>query len=166
MLKLWGGFMKLFRLIKYVVSGTILALLFSCATAPTVVVEPFDTNKTYQASFDDTWKKLVRFFSTNQIGIGTLEKDSGIITVNNERLSTNLIRTYCADWPVGFLWSATGGTARGSVTLMEEEGDFTTANVNITFSVNSQYCYQGCSYSIDMCKSNGSFEKALLASLE
>ena len=142
-----------------------LLLFYTCASTPTVVVEPFDTNKSYESSFDDSWKKLVRFFSTNQIGIGTIEKDSGIITVNNERLSTQLTNSYCANNPTPFLYSPTGGTARGSVTLVEDEG-FTTANVNITFSINAQYCYQGCTYVSNICQSNGSFEKALLSSLE
>tara|TARA_B100000674_G_C37427174_1_gene727770 strand:+ start:161 stop:625 length:465 start_codon:yes stop_codon:yes gene_type:complete len=143
----------------------VFVFIFSCASTPTVVVEPFDTNKTYMSSFDDSWKKLVRFFSTNQIGIGTLEKDSGIITVNNERLSSQLVNSYCANNPTPFLYSQTGGTARGSVTLVEDDG-FTTANVNITFSVNAQYCYQGCQYVSNICQSNGTFEKALLSSLE
>ena len=151
--------------LKYLIILPLIIAVISCASTPTVIIEPFDTNKTYMSSFDDSWKKLVRFFSTNQIGIGTLEKDSGIITVNNERLSSSLVNSYCANNPTPFLYTQTGGTARGSVTLVEDEG-FTTANVNITFEVNAQYCYQGCTYINKVCQSNGTFEKALLSSLE
>jgi len=69
---------------------SILFIVASCATTA-VVVEPFDTSKTYMSDFDTQWKKLVRFFSTNQVGIGTIEKDSGIVTVNNQNLSQDLI---------------------------------------------------------------------------
>ena len=66
---------------KYLKYFAVLFLVTSCATT-SVVVDPFDSSKTYMSDMDTQWKKLVRFFSTNQIGIGTLEKDSGIITVN------------------------------------------------------------------------------------
>ena len=71
---------------KYLKYFAVLFLVTSCATT-SVVVDPFDSSKTYMSDMDTQWKKLVRFFSTNQIGIGTLEKDSGIITVNNQNLA-------------------------------------------------------------------------------
>ena len=139
--------------------------LLSCATTQ-VVIEPFDTSKTYMNSYDESWKKLVRFFSTNQIGIGTLEKDSGIITVNNQNLSSSLVSEYCA-LTVPFLFTHTGGQAFGSATLVED-GDFTTANVNIQFNATFSACdlYGRCNYINNPCPSNGSFEKALLTALE
>ncbi len=149
--------------IKFLLSIPLILVLVSCATTE-VMVDPFDTSRTYDTNLDTTWKKLVRFYSTNQIGIGTLEKDSGLITIDNERLSVETIRGFCADWPVSFLWSPTGGVAQGSATLIEDSG-FTTANVNVSFSVTSQYCYQGCSYATNRCKSNGSFESSMLDAL-
>jgi hypothetical protein len=151
--------------IKKLLILPLVIVLYSCATTETVVVEPFNTSVTYDSDFDETWSKLVRFYSTNQIGIGTLEKDSGIITMNNDKLSVSAIQEYCADSPVPFLWTPTGGTARGNATLIEEDG-FTTATVNVSFSVNSQYCYQGCNYTSNPCQSNGNFERALLTALE
>ncbi len=142
-----------------------LFLVFSCATTQ-VVVEPFDTSKTYMSSYDESWKKLVRFFSTNQIGIGTLEKDSGIITVNNQNLSSSLVSEYCA-FEIPFLWTHTGGQAFGSATLVED-GDFITANVNIQFNATFSSCnlYGVCAYKTNACQSNGSFEKTLLSALD
>ena len=139
--------------------------LFSCATTQ-VVIETFDTSKTYMNSYDESWKKLVRFFSTNQIGIGTLEKDSGIITVNNQNLTSGLVSEYCAV-TVPFLYALSGGQAFGSATLVED-GDFITANVNIQFNATFSSCdlYGRCTYITDSCPSNGSFEKALLTALE
>jgi hypothetical protein len=65
----WKGFAVLF-------------IVASCATTAVVIVEPFDTSKTYMADYDSTWTKLIRFMSTNQISIGTIEKDSGLVTLN------------------------------------------------------------------------------------
>ena len=151
-------------IIKLLMVAPLMLILISCATTDVEVV-PFETSRTYSADFGDTWKKLVRFYSTNQIGIGTLEKDSGIITMNNENISVSAIKDFCADWPVSFLWTPTSGVARGSATLIEDEG-FTTANVNVSFSVRSQYCYQGCSYTTNLCQSNGSFETSMLNALD
>ncbi len=138
---------------------------FSCATTQ-VVVEPFDTSKTYMTSYDESWKKLVRFFSTNQIGIGTLEKDSGIITVNNQNLSPTLSAQYCSI-SAPFLFTHTGGQAVGSATLVED-GEFVTANVNMQYTANFQSCnlYGQCNYQSNSCPSNGTFERALLSALD
>jgi hypothetical protein len=150
---------------KKTIALTLTFFIFSCATTQ-VIVEPFDTSKTYMSSYDDSWKKLVRFFSTNQIGIGTLEKDSGIITVNNQNLSQSLTSEYCAV-SVPFLWTHTGGQAVGSATLVEDD-NFVTANVNIQFSANFSSCdlYGRCNYQTNPCPSNGTFERALLSSLD
>ncbi|MDC1123859.1 hypothetical protein OAT15_02290 [Gammaproteobacteria bacterium] len=140
-------------------------LVASCATTPTVVVEPFDSSKTYMADFDTTWSKLVKFMSTNQISIGTIEKDSGLITLNGDNLSKDLVLSYCASNPVGWPNTTTGGKAQGNVSITEVDG-FVTANVNVRFNVQGQYCYQGCSYVNYQCQSNGNFEKSLLNALD
>ena len=147
-------------------SISILLLMAACATAPIVEISPFNSSKTYMADFDTQWSKLVRFFSTNSVGIGNIEKDSGLITVDNVNLDYDLIKTYCPNAPslVPMLWTPLGGTIRGSVTLTDE-GEFTTANVNVRLQVSSQYCYQGCQTSTKVCESGGAFEKAVLDAL-
>ena len=143
---------------------SVLFIVASCATTA-VVVEPFDTSKTYMSDFDTQWKKLVRFFSTNQVGIGTIEKDSGIVTVNNQNLSQDLINQYCAT-EVPFLWTPNGGSVVGSATLVDEEG-FVTANINMQFTQKLQSCdlYGRCNFQMKACTSKGVFEKALLEAL-
>ena len=151
---------------KYLKYFAVLFFVTSCATT-SIVVDPFDSSKTYMSDIDTQWKKLVRFFSTNQIGIGTLEKDSGIITVNNQNLAVNLVSEYCAiETP--FLWTPTGGSVVGSATLVEEDEDFVTANVNMQFTAQFQSCdlYGRCNYMNKPCQSNGNFEKALLSALD
>jgi len=147
----WKGFAVLF-------------IVASCATTAVVVVEPFDTSKTYMSDYDSTWTKLIRFMSTNQVSIGTIEKDSGLVTLNGTNLSKDLVLEYCASNPVWWPNTTTGGTAQGNITLTETDG-FTTANVNVRFNVQGQYCYQGCNYIDVQCDSNGKFEKSLLDAL-
>ena len=161
-------FFKELKMRNFFISLPITLLIFaSCASAPTVEITPFDTSKTYMEDFDTQWSKLVRFFSTNQVGIGTIEKDSGIITLNGENLSYGLIQEYCPNAAslVPVFWSPMGGNVRGNVSLVDE-GDFTTANVNVRLEVKSQYCYNGCQYSTKPCDSGGAFEKAVLDSLD
>ena len=138
----------------------------ACASAPILEINPFDSSKTYMNDFDTQWSKLVRFFSTNSVGIGNIEKDSGLITVDNVNLDYGLIKEYCpnAASHVPMLWSPLGGTIRGSVTLTDED-EFTTAYVNVRFQVVSQYCYQGCQTKTERCDSGGAFEKAVLDAL-
>ena len=150
---------------NYWKSLAILFLVASCATTPTVIVEPFDTSKTYMNDFDSTWTKLIKFMSTNQISIGTIEKDSGLFTLNGTNLSKDLVLSYCAGNPVGWPNTTTGGSAQGNINLTEIDG-FVTASVNVRFNVDGQYCYQGCNYVSYQCDSNGEFEKSLLNALD
>jgi len=154
--------MKLLK--NYWKGFAVLFIVASCATTAVVVVEPFDTSKTYMSDYDSTWTKLIRFMSTNQVSIGTIEKDSGLVTLNGTNLSKDLVLEYCASNPVWWPNTTTGGTAQGNITLTETDG-FTTANVNVRFNVQGQYCYQGCNYIDVQCDSNGKFEKSLLDAL-
>ena len=154
--------MKLLK--NYWKGFAVLFIVASCATTAVVVVEPFDTSKTYMSDYDATWTKLIRFMSTNQVSIGTIEKDSGLVTLNGTNLSKDLVLEYCASNPVWWPNTTTGGTAQGNITLTETDG-FTTANVNVRFNVQGQYCYQGCNYVDVQCDSNGKFEKSLLDAL-
>ena len=156
---------KIMKLIKKSwMTFAVIFLITSCATTA-VIVEPFDTSKTYMSDFDTTWSKLVRFMSTNHISIGTIEKDSGLMTLAGDNLSKDLVLSYCASNPVGFPNTTTGGSAQGNITLAEVDG-FVTANVNVRFNVKGQYCYQGCNYVNVQCQSNGKFEKSLLSALD
>ena len=78
------------RYIKYASLFSVVFVLISCSSAQ-VEVDPFETSRTYLSDYDTQWKKMVRFFSTNAISIGTLEKESGIITVNSLNLNPQTI---------------------------------------------------------------------------
>jgi hypothetical protein len=54
-----------------------------------------------------------------------------------------------------------GGVASGSVTLVDE-GEFVTANVNVSFSIISAY---GANRVVNSCQSTSAFEDSLLDTL-
>ncbi|MDA9915466.1 hypothetical protein N9D43_00905 [Luminiphilus sp.] len=136
-------------------------LIMGCASAPVIEVEPFDTVATVENDFDTTWSKLIRFASTNQIGIKTIEKASGLIIFENTSMSPNLILQYCTNINVGMLAALDSGSASGNVTVVDE-GGFSTVSANMQFKATTKFCYEGCQYSTNICDSLGKFETDLL----
>lgn len=62
------------------IKGTLLALVLlaaGCATPPNIYT--FDRTSTYPISKDEAWERLITYFTTNNIQIKTIEKDSGVI---------------------------------------------------------------------------------------
>lgn len=64
----------------------------SVATLPDAPDRTFDID----ASFDDTWAALVAHISSQALPIGTLEKDSGLLTVNDTTLPFHSDAFACA----------------------------------------------------------------------
>ena len=154
---MWHEIMK-----KQAILITILISIFSFGCATTSMVGNSVTSESLMTNFDDAWTKVIRFFSTNQIGIGTLEKESGIVTISGENLAMDLMKKYCDAKPATpFLWTPLGGVASGSVTLVDE-GEFVTANVNVSFSIISAY---GANRVVNSCQSTSAFEDSLLDTL-
>ena len=155
----------MFRLNNLLVVLFIAVFLGGCASAPVIDIKPFDKSVSFEGDFDESWSKLVAFLSTNDVNIGTIEKDSGLITLSGDNLSAGVITQYC-DATATFLMTMTGGTARGSI-LMTEESGFVTATVNVKFQGTS---YSGLTnpptYSTRPCNSRGAFEASVLGSLQ
>ena len=137
--------------------------LVSCASTP-VVIAPFDKSLTVEKSFDEVWSTLVRFMSTNDVGIKTIEKESGLIQLEGENLSTQLIQNYCVT-NSGMFTSVSSGRVDGSITVFDEDG-FVTVNVNARHSftlmnpLTNPPTYQTLS-----CEATGAFETAVLNSV-
>ena len=142
--------------------GIILLLvlsLVSCGGSPTIKNSTRTT--TLDSPFDDVWTKTVRFLTTNQIGIQTIEKDSGLIVLSGKNLDKGLTESLCeTDGP--FMNSFAGGIADGNVTVVEE-GDFTTVSVNMKFS--AAYVYNS-NITVIACNSTGEFEDRLIQALK
>jgi hypothetical protein len=142
-------------------------LLSGCVSTPVIEIEPFDTSVSFEGDFDRSWSKLVAFLSTNDVSIGTIEKDSGLITLSGDNLSVSLLREYC-DATAPFLWSLQSGGAKGSVLMTADDG-FVTATVNIKLtatSMTTDYSTGRVTYSTKPCNSRGVFETAVLNSIE
>ena len=150
---------------KAVVILFTLVLAGGCATPEKIVVQPFDKVATVESDFDATWEELVRFLSTNQIGIKTIEKDSGLVVIESLNMSPALIQEYCTNIQIPLLWSLQSGKASGNVTVDEDDG-FTTVAVNMSYQATTQYCYNGCSYNTARCDSLGKFETELLDAVQ
>lgn len=149
--------------LKLIMTCMLLSLLTACASAPQIEIAPFDKSKTVEGSFDSVWSNLVRFLSTNDVSIATIEKDSGLIALKGENLSASLITQYCNATP-GFLSSITSGLVTGSITVVDE-GGFTTVNTNMRYRATQ---VSGMSnpptYSTFDCVSKGVLETAILSS--
>ena len=149
---------------------TIIALMVflgGCASAPVVEIKPFDKSVSFEGDFNQAWSKLVNFLSTNDISIGTIEKESGLVTLSGDNLGSTLITSYC-DASAPFMWTLTGGKARGSV-LMTEDSGFVTATVNVKFDGTIFFPQMGQSpaqYRTNPCNSRGAFETAVLGSIQ
>ena len=151
---------------KFFLVATFIAL-GGCASAPVVEIKPFDKSASFEGDFDESWSKLVAFLSTNDVSIGTIEKDSGLVTLSGDNLSVALIQEYC-DASAPFLWTLTGGKAKGSI-LMTEDSGFVTATVNVTFDGTIFFPQMGTNpaqYRSNRCNSRGAFETAVLGSIQ
>tara|TARA_B100000963_G_scaffold287365_1_gene256505 strand:+ start:338 stop:790 length:453 start_codon:yes stop_codon:yes gene_type:complete len=141
---------------KNILSILFILLLTSCAS--TQVATNSIVSESYRQSYDEVWTKVIRFFATNQISIGTLEKDSGIVTLQGDRLSKDLINTYCnADANNGFFEFVQYGNVTGSVNVIDE-GNFVTVTINTRFSSIHNDGY----FVPRTCASTGVFEQSIL----
>lgn len=136
------------------------SLIFGCASR-NVEVKPFSNNATYEKDFDETWTKLIRYLSTNQIGIATIEKSSGLIVLKNEYLSPELTGKFCAT-NAPFMYAPGTGILDGSIIASSKDG-FTTVTVNTSFQ--TRYIYQN-HIIVNACQSLGVFETELLNALK
>jgi hypothetical protein len=155
----------MFKLHNVFAALFMVAFLGGCASAPVIDIKPFDKSVSFEGDFDESWSKLVAFLSTNDVNIGTIEKDSGLITLSGDNLSVGIITQYC-DATATFLWTMTGGTARGSILMVEDSG-FVTATVNVKFQgTSSSTLSSPPTYSTSPCNSRGVFEASVLGSLQ
>tara|TARA_Y100000991_G_C21969625_1_gene348703 strand:+ start:68 stop:535 length:468 start_codon:yes stop_codon:yes gene_type:complete len=140
-------------------------ILGGCASTPVVEIAPFDKSASFEGDFNQSWSKLVAFMSTNDISIGTIEKDSGLITLSGDNLQPSVIKNYC-DATSGFLSVLSSGRAQGSVLMVDDEG-FITVTVNAKFQgtfVNAMT--NPPTYNTYPCNSTGVFETAVLGAVQ
>ena len=135
----------------------------SCASPVAVDIEPFDTSRTYQQDFDTTWGNLIRFFSSNQISIATLEKDSGIVAINTIFLTGADIQQYC-NATASLFQTVDRGVVTGNVFVTDTDGT-STATINISFSYDQVLLGDNSTRTTSACDSLGVLEKNILGAL-
>ena len=145
-------------------AAVIILTLSACAARPVVEIKAFDTSASFEGSYDASWSKLIAFLSTNDIGIANLEKDSGLIVLSGDNLSSQTIQKYC-DAKAPFLWSIREGKATGSIIMTEDSG-FVTATVNTKFKATYSTSGSDPTVRTELCKSYGLFETAVLGSIQ
>ena len=152
-------------MIKHAAIIFLAGLVAACASAPVVEIMPFDKSRTIETPYDEVWTNLIRFMSTNDISIASVEKDSGLIVLTGDNLSSSLMVEYCDAKPT-FLTTLTSGKASGSVIVNADE-DFTTVTVNAKFSATYMNPMTNPpTYSTRPCNSRGAFETAVLGSIQ
>lgn len=126
-------------------------VLASCATPPKQTV--FDKTRTFSLSKDATWERLLSFFTSNNIQIKTIEKDSGVIYAERAIADKSM-----ADCGENALAMENGRPAAMNV-FVRPVGDKTEVTVNTDFKV--VRTFDGNTWS-DQCHSTGVLERQVL----
>jgi len=132
-----------------------MALLGGCATPPKAT--NFEKSKTYSISKDMIWEKLISFFTSNNIQIKTIEKDSGVIYAERANADQSF-----ADCGQPGLAAEMARPATLNV-FVRTTGDKTEVTVNTQFT--SIRIFDGRTMTAP-CHSTGLLERQLLSSLD
>ena len=125
--------------------------LSACATPPKKIA--FEKSRSYSLSKDAAWERLLGFFTSNNIQIKTIEKDSGVIYA--ERTLSDASMADCGQ-------NALAGEIGRPVTLnvfVRQVGEKTDVTVNTDFKVIR--IFDGATWS-DQCHSRGVLERSVL----
>jgi len=131
------------------------AFIASCATPPKQT--SFDNSQTYDLSKDRVWESLLSFFTSNNIQIKTIEKDSGVIYA--ERSSVDRSMADCGEVPLA-AEIARSGTLN---VFVRPVGARTQVTVNSEFKVIRMFDNQTFTAP---CNSTGLLERSILESIK
>lgn len=146
---------------KYCIYALLVALLplaSSCVTQPGAYT--YDKSRFYSGSSkDEVWRKIIQFFSENNIQVRTIEKDSGIVYAEATRISPGELSSYadCGSFPFEVVVS---GTVRLNI-FADESEEGTKVSVNTDFKSERSNIGDG-SRSVGVCNSMGTLEKTIL----
>lgn len=133
--------------------GSLLAFA-GCATPPKQTA--FSNTQTYQSSKDQVWSDLLAFFTSNNIQIKTIEKESGVIYAERSRSDPSMAD--CGqDLAVELSRPATLNV------FVKPESKGTTVTVNATFEVIRSFDNRTWTAP---CHSTGALERQILASIK
>jgi hypothetical protein len=131
------------------------SFLTACATPPTPTT--FINNRTYPIGKDEAWERLLNFFTSNNIQIKTIEKDSGVIYA--ERSLSDPTMSNCG----GNALALEMGRPATMNVFVRSTGNQTQVTVNAEFT--AIRTFDGKTWA-DPCYSTGVIEQQILNSIE
>jgi hypothetical protein len=133
-----------------------LSSAIACGTLPQTYA--FESSRSFNASYDQIWEPLTRFFAGQNIPLKTIAKDSGVIYA--ETLTFDDTYADCGTPP--FPWVAGGRIMQLNVFISRYEGGVT-ATVTTTFDETRRYSTM---IQVFTCNSKGKIESAVLDALQ
>jgi len=146
---------------KIIALAVAAATLSACATAPITV--PVERSAVTTKSKDEVWSNLVEFFASRNIGIKTIEKDSGIIYAERTFSGAGGLSEW-ADCGAAMMAPPIRQTVDLNVFVREQtaaNGGGTNVTVNARFSETRQSAWDNSVASAD-CNSLGVLERTIL----
>lgn len=129
--------------------------LSACGTPPKTY--NFDRSNTYPVSKDEAWERLLTYFTSNNIQIKTIEKDSGVIYA--ERALVDASTADCGQGGLAVDVSRTGGL---NVFVRSIGPKQTQVSVNSDYKITRMFDGQ---VMVTPCNSTGLLEGQILRSI-
>ena len=131
----------------------------SCATPPPAQ-QAIQKSKVISKSFDATWANIISVFAENNIGIQTLEKDSGIIVAETEYTTPENLDLYatCQSGPLETIL-----TNKAKFNVFSRKISDTETRVQVNAVYNRTTLGQLSNQTFNrICVSNGTLEQKIL----
>ena len=140
-----------------ILAGLLTTLLAGCATEPRKY--NFDNSQTFDASMENVWPQTIEFFAERSLPISVIERDSGLITVNDARISMMELSIW-ADCGKKPLYQRANNRLDLSTRVRESSAESTSVIVTTNYQV---YWYDSFSNSgfWKACTSRGLLESAI-----
>ena len=132
----------------------------ACASTGPIVHPPWDRSVTVNAPFDEVWEALIRLASDSGWPIATLEKDSGLLSIEDASVGTG----WRFDCPTGFTTVMTDIRVRMSF-VVRNIGDTTEVTANIRARGFEESILTDNNYGWSDCESLGYAERAIQDSI-
>lgn len=140
--------------LAFIVIG--LLLISACATAPSTY--GIDNSRVYNKPYDEVWSDVMGFFTTSNIQIKTVEKESGIVYAESMRFTDQQ-----ADCGTPGINKVVGRQMSLNIFVKENSDNQTAATVNTNFIETRRFADQPA-FAVE-CNSKGTVEAAILSSL-
>jgi hypothetical protein len=131
------------------------ALHLACVTPPKTY--PIESVRILEASYDDVWRSLMRFFTTGNVMLKTVQKDSGVVYAEYMTFTDGQ-----ADCGTPGILMITGRTLGLNVFVEDLDGDSVRVSVNTRFVEHRRF---DTTVMTVECNSKGTVERLILDTL-